>query len=74
MGPPTLPVTWLVAPNLRNIMANQKSKYSVTLYLRLTPYSKAWVTKQVPERFPSFAAYVDYLIKKDKKARDPKES
>jgi hypothetical protein len=50
-------------------MANQKSKYTETLYVRVSVLSKEWSVRQVPERFASFSAYVDYLIKTDKRKK-----
>jgi hypothetical protein len=47
-------------------MARQKSKYTDTIYARVTPASKAWALKQIPSRFPSLAAYVDFLIHQER--------
>ena len=50
-------------------MAQQKSKYTETMYLRVSKAAKEWAQNQIPARFASFAAYVDHLIKKDRKGR-----
>lgn len=47
-------------------MAMQKSKYVKTLYVRVSRASKLKALKLVPHKFPSFSAYVDTLIQKDK--------
>ena len=52
-------------------MAQQKSKYTETMYLRVSKAAKEWAQNQIPARFASFAAYVDHLIKKDRKGHLP---
>lgn len=47
-------------------MGRKKSKYQVYMNLRVTALAKAWAEKQVPERCPSYSAYVTDLILDDK--------
>ena len=49
-------------------MANQKSKYTVHMNIRVSPLAHAWAHSQIPEKYPSYAAYVDFLIRRDKEA------
>ena len=48
-------------------MARTKSKLTEILYIRITKIAKDWATKRVETVQPSFSAYVDDLIRKDKR-------